>query len=180
MKTLHSYEDWGVQRPQPRCVRLESFKGEDIVAWWGNIERQLQRMLEENEASRNFPYADKIREFLRIWREHAATGSINRESLEVVQAAADILAVDTWNQSNYFSNLRDRVRVLIASEEALPRVEPEAGAEGAGIGPGGAGTPGGGLPPVTPEFGPEEEPPKMGGLDQVPPGEEDKEDEEEE
>jgi hypothetical protein len=157
MITLHSYESLA-HLDSNRWV-LEAFSGTSIVQWYGNIERQLTRMLEENEAARNFVYADKIRTFLKTWRENEITGSLNRDSIEILKSATEQLAVDPWNLGNYFSNLRDQLRKLLASEEQLPRVATEPSEKMGGPG-GGAGL--GSMPPLTPEFGAEKEAPVAG------------------
>ena len=151
---------------QPLANRVcETYSGTSIVQWHGKIERQLVNFLAETEKGRNFTYADKLREFLKIWRSNEITGSINRETLETLKSAADMLSVDTWDMASYFSGLRDQLRVLIASEEELPRGDdmnqndPFAGGGGGG---------GGGAPPMSPAFGPEEEPPP--GSEEMPPG----------
>jgi len=182
MKTLHDYESFQYIGNQPLT---EVWSGVAIVQWYGNIERQVTRMLEEQEGSRNFPYADKLREFLKIWRENEVTGSLNRESLEILKTAADMLAVDAWNLNNYFSNLRDQLRKLVASEEQLPRVDMDQNDAARGPG-GGAGR--GSMPNMASEFGPEEKtppgmgqepPPDGGGEIPMPKGEVPPEDEEE-
>lgn len=151
MRTLHSFEDWATAMDSSTYIP-EAYDGTKIVQWYGNIERQLTRMLEENEAARNFVYADKLRTYLKTWRENEITGSMNRETLQILKAATEQLAVEPWNLGNYFSNLRDQIRKLVASEEQLPRVATEPGDKMSG--PGG-GAPGGSLPPMSPEFGPE-------------------------
>lgn len=156
MNTFHSYEDMAVGR---RDYMPEAYTGTAIVQWYGNIERQLTRMLEENEASRNFVYADKLRQFIKTWRENEVTGSLNRDTLVVLKTATEQLSVDSWNLANYFSNLRDQLRKLLASEEQLPRGDTELDDKMGG--PGG-GAPGGSMPPLSPEFGPEKEMP--GGM----------------
>jgi len=179
MNTVHTYEDLGQlsfdrHTPEscddtvvirhlstPGCV-TEAYDGTKIVQWYGNIERQLTRMLEENEAARNFVYADKLRTYLKTWRENEITGSMNRETLQILKAATDQLAVEPWNLGNYFSNLRDQIRKLVASEEQLPRVATEPGEKMPGPG---AGAPGGAMPPLSPEFGPEGETPGPGAAE---------------
>jgi len=151
----------------------EAFTGTAIVQWFGNIERQLTRMLEENEASRNFVYADKLRQFIKTWRENEITGSLNRDTLQILKTATEQLSVDAWNLANYFSNLRDQLRKLLASEEQLPRGGDELDDKMGG--PGG-GSPGGSMPPLSPEFGPEKEVPggmpgAAGAADMGPEGE---------
>jgi hypothetical protein len=162
MSTFHDYESFGVlnfnvQNP----ALLEAYSGTAIVQWYGNIERQLGRLLDDAEKGRNWPYADKVREFLRIWRDNEITGSLNREQIDILKSASDVLAVDSWNLKNYFSNLRDQLRKLIASEEELPR-DLDMNANNPMAGGGG----GRGAPPMNPDFGPEEKPP---GTDVPPP-----------
>jgi hypothetical protein len=159
MSTFHDYESYGTLNLSLRQpVLLEQYSGAAVVSWHGKIERQLVNQLEDAEKGRNYVYADKVREFLRIWRQNEITGSINRETLETLKAAADVLSVDNWNLQSYFSSLRDQLRVLIASEEELPRGidmnqnEPSAGMPSMG----------GGAPPMSPEFGPEKEEPLPG------------------
>ena len=161
METAHDYETLAFIRFDNRepCL-IETYQGTAIVQWHGKIERQLVNMLADAEKGRNFTYADKVREFLKIWRSNEITGSINRETLETLKSAADMLSVDTWNLASYFSSLRDQLRVLVASEEELPRgVDMNQNDPFAGMsGPGG----GAGAPPMAPAFGPDEEPPKEG------------------
>jgi len=166
MRTLHSFEDMAAVRDSSSYIP-EAYDGTKIVQWYGNIERQLTRMLEENEASRNFVYADKLRTYLKTWRENEITGSMNRETLNILKAATEQLAVEPWNLGNYFSNLRDQIRKLIASEEQLPRVATEPNDKMGGPG-GGAGR--GAMPPLSPEFGPTGEP-GPGAPGETPPGE---------
>ena len=143
MNSYHDYEtmgylNWALRHPEAFNI-CEAFSGTKIVKWSGNIERQLVNMLEEAEKGRNYPYADKLREFLKIWRANEITGSINRETLEILKSAADILAVDQWDMSAYFGSLKDQLRILIASEEQLPRGMEEPGNEPMAGGGGGAG-----------------------------------------
>jgi hypothetical protein len=104
----------------------EAYKGQDIVQWQGRIERQLTGFIADAERDSNFGYGDKLREFLRVWRDNAYTGSINIETTEVLLAATDMLAVDTWRLASYFGSLRDQLRRLKASTEELPSMPDEA------------------------------------------------------
>lgn len=152
MRTIFSHEDWGVRPYDQDAALLEGYSGTQIVQWQGNIERQLLGKIEQAEDNRNTVYADKLREFLKIWREHEITGSINVEDLQPLLSASKVLAVDPWNLGNYFSNLRDQLRKLIAAAEQLPAMGPEAPTP-----------PGRGAPSAPPSsFGPEETPPTMG------------------
>jgi len=168
MNSVHDYESMGHIRFNNREPDLlETYSGTSIVQWHGRIERQLVNFLADAEKGRNYPYADKLREFLKIWRSNEISGSINRETLEALKSAADMLSVDTWDMASYFSSLRDQLRILIASEEELPRgvdmnqTDPFAGGGGGG---------GGGAPPMSPAFGPEEEPPPGAEGEGPPPG----------
>lgn len=140
------YLHWNLKRAEPLH---EAFSGTSVVSWSGKIERQLVNMLGEAEKGRNYVYADKIREYLKIWRSNEITGSMNRETLEILKAAADMLAVDQWDMAAYFGSLKDQLKVLIASEEQLPRGMEEPGNEPMAGGGGGAGG-----PPMSPAFGP--------------------------
>jgi len=157
MNSFHDYESLGqVNFNRRKAVLIEAFSGIEVIRWHGRITDQLVNMLEDAEKSRNFVYADKLRKFLEVWRANELTGSINRETLEVLKAAADLLGVDNWNLRTYFSSLATQLKVLIGSEEMLPRDtdmdqnEPFAGTGGAGRG----------APPMSPSFGPEG---KLGG-----------------
>jgi hypothetical protein len=142
-----------------RPVLTESFSGTAIVKWQGKIESQLVNLLGDSEKGRNYPYADKLREFLKIWRANEITGSLNRETLEILKSACDILAVDQWDMNKYFGSLRDQLRVLVASEEQLPRGMEEPGADPMAGGHGGGG---GGAPPMSPSFGADKDGPEDG------------------
>jgi hypothetical protein len=160
MNMYHDYESMGFLDLSTRRPEIfESFAGTSIVKWQGNIEGQIVNLLSDAEKGRNYAYADKLREFLKIWRSNEITGSINRETLEILKSAADILSVDQWNLNTYFRSLKDQLRVLIASEEQLPRGTEEPGNE-----PFAGGGGGGGAPPMSPSFGPEGEDGEAGAL----------------
>lgn len=166
MNTSHDFEslayvNWNNHAP----AIMEAYKGEDIVRWWGKIERQLQSLLADAEKSRNYPFSEKLRGYLTVWRDNQLTGSINVEDLKPLESAADMLARDTWTLGSYFGSLRDSLRVLQASEEALPRGNADQGNDP--LAGGGGGGIGGGGPPMAPDFGPEGE---MGGEEGAPGG----------
>lgn len=121
MMPFHDYESMGhFQDPQEAVHLHEAYAGTDIVAWHGNIERQLIGMETDYRNLKNHAYADKIHTFLQTWRDNPITGSMNIETLEILMNSAAQNAVDPWKLSNYFSNLRDQLRKLIASQEELP------------------------------------------------------------
>ena len=153
METAHSYEDLvQVSRIQPAVC--EAYRGTDIVDWHGRIEKQLLDLVSDYEKARNSNYADKLKAYLDIWREYKLDGSINVEDIDSLYAGAHPLAQDEWDPQNYFMNLRSSLRRLKASEEELPRMNPN---DAPPPGGGGGGMPGG-------MFGGEEE--AGGALDQ--------------
>ena len=123
-------------------------------------------MVDRYESARNYAYTAKLRAFLNQWRAYKISGSINRETLDPLESAADMLGVDNWKLNNFFSNLRDQLRRLIASEEQLPRdMQTKANAGGPAPGIGGGG-------PPSSDFGPEGGPEggAPGGPDGAPGG----------
>lgn len=103
---------------------LEAYRGVSVVSWYGNIERQLVDLFDEFKRNKNPDEAVKVEQFLQTWRAHKLSGSVNIEDVMALEAACAQVAVDKWKASNYFSHLRDQLRVLQASEEELPREEP--------------------------------------------------------
>jgi hypothetical protein len=117
-----SYEylaEMHARRPKAPSL-LEGWRGTQIVAWYGSIERQLVSLHREAQAAENKEAETKIYAYLKVWRENELTGSVNVETVKTLKAGADMLAVDQWNLGNYFSQLRDQLRRLIASLEELP------------------------------------------------------------
>jgi hypothetical protein len=143
-----------VQAQARKPALLEYYRGTDIVGWWGKIEKQIQKYVDEASEARNYTYADKLREFLKTWREHELTGSINIETVEALIAASAQVAVDPWIYRDYFSVLRDQLRRLKASVEELPMTDIVPPAERA---------PGLGAPPS--EFGGTREAPLPAGAE---------------
>lgn len=122
---IDSYESWArvAVLPDPEVAPInEAFRGQDIVVWYGGIERQLISLVDKYRNSKQFEDASKVEQYLITWRRHQITGSINRSSIESLESAAAQLAVDGWKSQNYFSALRDQLRKLVASEEELPRL----------------------------------------------------------
>lgn len=132
---MSSYDDIAFLAESLRAVHtvplLEVYSGESMVRWHGSIERQLQAMLSLYERAKNHAYTDKLRAIIRVWRRYPLSGSINVEDVATLEAAVEVLAVDNWQLANYFSNLRDSLRGVLASEEELPRMpdSPELGSK---------------------------------------------------
>lgn len=99
---------------------LEAYGGSKVVSWYDSIDRQLDSMISRYDAQHQHEIADRVRVFLNTWREHVLTGSVNRETIEPLKTAAEMLAADDWKLKNYFQNLRGQIRTLEASLEELP------------------------------------------------------------
>ena len=133
----------------------EAYKGSDIVDWYGRIEQSLVRMIRDADTANNDTYSNRLTAYLRTWRNHPIDGSINRETVDVLHAAARQWAEEDWDFQTYFLGLSSSLSQLIASEEELPRGadmeqnEPPSGGHGGG----------GGSPPVPSDFGPQSEAP---------------------
>lgn len=183
MKTFHDYESMGsVQNIEEAQVPvLEVLSGSQVVSWYTMIDDFLQRKLDDQEAARNHENADRLRAFLNTWRDNELTGSISVDQLLPLKAAAEQAAAVKSPLRPIFTSILRNLRKLIADEEQLPR-----GIDQNAVNPmGGGGL--GSAPPMSPDFGPEEQaPPGMeggegneadlaAGMEQ--PGEEGKEDE---
>jgi hypothetical protein len=121
MGTFRDYETWGhasVMSEKP--MLLERYRGTSVVGWYGSIEGQLERMEDRYRSAHNDEYADRLHTFLLTWRSHPITGSMNIDTLELLESASAQLAADPWQLRDYFRNLRDQLRKLIASFEELP------------------------------------------------------------
>lgn len=140
----------------------EAFSGTSVVAWQGRIERQLGDMINEYEESNNPGYVDKLRAILNAWRANPLTGSVNVETVQALLGPIELAAVDSWKLQDYFSKLKDSLKVLTASLEELPPMPDgaPAGAERDMM------EPMGDLPPLS-DFGPSDEPPADTG-DELP------------
>ena len=164
---IYDYESWGMLGCKPQLLG-EYYSGQETVDWQGRIERQLIKHIEEYEAAHNTGYADKLRAFMQMWRQHPLTGSLNVETIDALSSATEVLAVDPWKLQNYFSNLRDNLRKLTASVEELPMDIQSRDME-QGMGPPGGGGGGGGGEMGGPEGGPKEGEPEEPEVPEVPP-----------
>ncbi len=156
---FHSFEEMAQANAAPdTCPVLEAFSGPAIVRWYNTMKFKLRDMIRKQEANRNDEYADLLRTYSNTWEAHPITGSMNREVLELLKAAAEPYSKMDWNQQSFFIGLGTSLDELIADQEALPTgVDTQQNMPMAG----GAG---GSMPPLNPDFGPEESPPPgMGG-----------------
>lgn len=153
MSTYHSYEDMARANAAPEELPvLEAFSGTSIVRWYNTMKFKLRDMIRKQEANRNEEYADLLRTYSNTWERNPITGSINRETLELLKAAAEPYAKMDWNQQSFFTGLVSSLDELVADQEQLPTgvdTEQNMGSVGGA----------GGSMPSTPDFGPEETPP---------------------
>jgi hypothetical protein len=122
MSNLSDYESWGFASAQADSAPalLEAFTGTSIVSWYDNIDRQLDAIVDKYQQRHMHSVADRVRTFLNTWRDNEITGSVNRENIEPLKAAAEQCASDDWKLKPYFQNLRGQLRTLEASLEELP------------------------------------------------------------
>lgn len=154
----------GWVRPSTSACIPESYRGSDIVDWYGRIEQSIINLLRDAEKSNNSTYEARLKAFLETWQEHPIDGSLNRETIEILLAAAKQWARESWDLQSYFLSLQTRLRQLIASEEELPR-DIDMGQNDAALGGGGGGGGGGGMPPMSPSFGPQDGGPEEPGAE---------------
>jgi hypothetical protein len=175
MNMVHDYESMGFLGEKerftpsynevPELILAETIGGSQIVSWYSMIEDFLQRKLDDQEAARNHENADRLRAFLNTWRDNELTGSVNIDDLKPLKAAAEQQAAVKSPLRPIFSSLLRNLRKLVADEEALPR-----GIDQNAVDPMSAGL-GRGAPPMSPDFGAEEEPPPgMGAEGEMPLG----------
>lgn len=153
MKTFHDYESLGaIQNIEESQVPvLETLSGSQVVSWYTMIEDFLQKKLDDQEAARNHENADRLRAFLNTWRDNELTGSISIDNLRPLKAASEQAASVKSALRPIFTSILRSIRKLIADEEQLPR-----GIDTDAVDPMSAGL-GRGAPPMSPDFGPEEE-----------------------
>jgi hypothetical protein len=152
------YDFGSMQFDQRRPDLLEAFSGTSIVAWQGRIERQLHDLINEYEEANNPVYVDKLRAILQHWKTNQLTGSVNVETIDSLVGPVELAAADSWKLQDYFSKLKDSLKVLHASlEELPPGPEPQPAGMERNMMPSG----GGDLPPIS-DFGPDKDAPPGG------------------
>ena len=164
IKTYHDYESLGTIQSldESEVPVLETLSGSAVVSWYSQIEDWLQKQLDNQEAARNHENADRLRAFLNTWRENELDGSKSIDNLKPLKAAAQQGAAVKSPLRGIFSAILRNLRKLIADEEQLPP-----GVDTNAIDPMSAGL-GRGAPPMSPDFGPEEQPPE--GMEPGAPG----------
>ena len=116
------------------------------------------------EKANNYTFANRLRTFLKTWKDNPIDGSLNRETIMLLASAADQWSADPWDLQTYFLSLRTSLNKLVASEEELPR-DVDMNQNEPPMGGGGGHGGGGGGPPMSPAFGPEKEEPGAGATE---------------
>lgn len=152
-----TYEDVEFNRQRAAAFKLsEMYSGQDVVEWWGSIERTLKSKIGDySQQEGKEKELNELRAFLVTWQSNQITASINKTTLRTLAAAANQAgAHDDLATADFFSRLRDSLNRLIASVEELPTVPSSTGKP-----------PGGRKPPMpTGNFGAQKEPPTPSGL----------------
>jgi len=154
---IFSYEDSAFLHSRRQAANLsEMYGGQDVVEWWGSIERVLKsKMGEFSQQEGKDGEINELRTFLLVWQGNPLTGSINKATIKTLAAAANQAAShDTLDTADFFSRLRDSLNRLIASVEELPTV------------PSSTGKPPGGRKPSMPtgNFAAQKKPPGPSGV----------------
>jgi hypothetical protein len=154
---IPSYEDVEFLRQRNAGQLSEMYSGQDIVEWWGSIERTLKNKLGDYaQQEGKDKELNELRTFLIVWQANQLTGSINKATVKTLAAAANQAAIhDDLDTAGFFSRLRDSLNRLIASVEELPTVPSSTGRQ----------PPGGRKPPMpTGQFGAQKKPPGPSGV----------------
>jgi hypothetical protein len=166
MRTYGSYEDmaWANTAP-PRQDLLEGWSPASIARWSDTIGFKLKELVSKAEADRTPEYQQLLTDFYQGWTEHPITQDMNVETLNLHRRQAKLLGDMAWPNASYFQGVSASLGELLAyqaSRNTQPE-QPDANMPNVG----GAGS---SMPPLTPEFGPQEEKPT--GLEEPAPGEE--------
>ncbi len=164
MNAYHSYEDmaWANAAPKSAFV-LEGWAPSAIARWYKMIGFQLLGLLEQAEASRTPEYLKHLRDFYdKTWEQNPIDDSVNVDALDNLLKETDRLAKADWPQASWFQGLSASLTELRAWQ-ATQGTQPSNPDQNADLIGGGAG---GSMPPLNPDFGPQ---------DTKPPGTEDEE-----
>ena len=171
MKAYSCWEDaaWAHSAPNSAAV-LEGWAPAAIARWYKMIGFQLLGLLEQAEAAHTPEYLHQLKKFYNeTWKENPIDENVNVEVLENLLKKVDELAEIDWPQSSWFKGLSASLTELRAWQ-ATQGTQPSSPDQNADMVGGGAG---GSMPPLNPDFGPEEEkPPGTEGEENQPPGEE--------
>jgi hypothetical protein len=159
---IRTYEDAAFLHSRNQAaVRniVEMYSGQDIVEWWGSIERTLKNKIGEYGQQEGKDHEiNELRTFLQTWQSNPINGSINKAVIRTLAVAANQAAAhNEMETSDFFSRLRDSLNRLIASVEELPTLPSSTGKS-----PGGARKP---MPP-TGNFAAQKQPPGPTGLNE--------------
>lgn len=172
MHAYTSYEDmaWANSVQQSAFV-LEGWSPPKIARWYKMITYQLLEQLKKAEADRTPEYKDRLQKFFdETWMPNVIDENVNVDVLDALLKDADQLALSDWPQASYFKGLAASLTELRAWQ-VTKGTEPASADQNADMIGGGAG---GSMPPLTPDFGPQEEKPPGEGEEEKakPPGEE--------
>lgn len=176
MRTYTSYDDlaWTSAAP-PGPVLLEGWSPPAIQRWADMTRFKLKEMIAKAEADRTPEYVKLLMDFdngWSAWTKDGMAGDMDIDALKKEREKSELLADMNWPYASFFQGLFASLGELMSyqstrntvpenPEQNMPRV-------------GGAGL---SLPPLTPEFGPQEkkptslkEPAPAEGGAETPPG----------
>ena len=168
MNVYSCYEDmaWAHSAPKSASV-LEGWAPAAIARWYKMIGFQLLDLVEQAEASRTPEYLKQLKKFYEeTWKQNPIDENVNIEVLENLLKRVDELAEIDWPQASWFKGLSASLTELRAWQ-ATQGTQPSNPDQNADMVGGGAGS---SMPPLNPDFGPEED--KPGDEENPLPGEE--------
>ena len=155
--SYHSWDDlaWATAAP-PESSVMEGWSPPSIARWYSTLTFQIQDLVRKAEAARTPVHEERLRDFLeKVWKANPIDENVNIEAVEAVLKATEKLADMDWPQASYFRGLTSslvELRAWQATQGTVP-ANPEQNADMIGGGAGGS------MPPLTPDFGPQEEEP---------------------
>jgi len=103
----------------------------DLVSWYGKITQQLLDKVAKSRELEDSAAVLKLEQFTRLWRQYPITGSVQIENVTPLQAAASVLAMDSWSEARYFLYLETALSRVLADLQRVPALDvPQKGTPG--------------------------------------------------
>ncbi len=153
--SFNSWDDmaWATAAP-PEASILEGWSPPKIARWYVTLTHQIQDLVRKAEASRTPAHEERLKSFLdNTWLQNPIDENVNIEVVEALLKEAEKLSALDWPQASYFRGLSASLTELRAWQATQGTVPPE-GQNADMIGGAGAS-----MPPLTPDFGPQEKKP---------------------
>jgi hypothetical protein len=156
ISTYHSYEDmgWNSSVPAPVSDLIEGWSPPKIVRWHEMIGFKLKDLIKKAEADRTPEYQKLLTDFETSWYGTPITADMNIETLTNLANQARLLADMSWPQASYFQGLVASLKELEAWQSTKNTMPEDPNANMNMVGGAGAS-----MPPLDPDFGPQDKEP---------------------